>query len=415
VATVTVVLVQREPDIRLLSESSHTKSIKQWIGLGFGSAVFMALYSLLHWYGLGRSMLRTHYWTTVVFAVLALAQYAVALFDLKSPLANFPVQNSTLGAARQLSLMYGFPRVSLTLVEPSILATYLLSGWAFWLYTLDRPTFFAERARGPFVWSGVVLGVALVISGSRMGYVVFSTLVLGALVVRPCRFRRAGLVGLSVLLGSLLAGPRQGQTLVGTLVPKTPSALGSKHAPSIFELVSKDFDEATRDIEIAAGTQDISVQQRVGSYLVALRVLRERPLLGAGFGTSGFYLEQYWPSLFVPLPTGRVAIYSMLSHYAAIAAETGLLGLLCLAVFAIAMTARLWRLGCCLNDERALAWGLGASVGGYAIGSAGTALVVYQVLLVWLLLALALAVSSNAVGDPLGSGPTAGLGGQVPH
>ncbi len=167
VATLTVVLVQFEPDIRIFGESSHAKSIKQLVGLGFGVAVFTSLYCLMRWYGLGLSVLRMHFWTTTAVAVLALIQFGVAVFDINSPLANLPVSNSTLGAARPLSLMYGFPRVSLTMVEPSSLAAYLLTGWSLWLYSLDRPVFFPERFRNLFLWSGVVLGIAVVVTGSR--------------------------------------------------------------------------------------------------------------------------------------------------------------------------------------------------------------------------------------------------------
>lgn len=384
VATITVVLVQREPDIQLLGESTHSKSIRQLIGLGFGLALFLALHCLLSWYGLGLSLLRTHYWTTAVFAFLALAQYGVAVFDIRSPLANFPVQNSTLGGLRPVTAMYGFPRISVTMVEPSMLATYLLSGWAFWLYSMDHPTFVPERERRTFIWSGLLLGVAIIVTGSRLAYVIFLALAFGALIVRPARLRRAGLLCCSLVVGLLLVGAIQGTKLVWTLIPKFDSSAGGLD----------DLDDATRDLELAVRRQDISVQQRTASYLVALRVFRERPILGAGLGTSGFYMERYWPESFVPLHKERPAIATMLSHYAVIAAETGTLGLVCLSVFAFGVTARLWRLKHA-PDGAALAWGLAASVGGYAIGAAANPLMSYQILLIWLLLALALTATTE--------------------
>jgi O-antigen ligase/polysaccharide polymerase Wzy-like membrane protein len=406
VATVTVVVVQFEPNIQILGESSHAKSIKQLIGLGFGAAVFISLYSLMRWYDLGLTMLRVHYWTTVVVAVLALLQYGVAVLDLASPMANFPVNNSTLGAARPLSLMYGFPRVSLTMVEPSMLASYLLTGWAFWLYTVERPSLLSERTRAWFLGSGVVLGVAVVVSGSRQAYVVFILLLLVALVARPNRIRRAGLVAVSLLIGFVLAGPKQTRGVVATLAPKMPppasiSSSGASHAGSIAEAVSRSVDETAKTVEVVAKAQDISVQQRTASYLVALRVFRERPLLGAGLGTSGFYMERYWPASFTPLYENRTAAPTMLSSYAAIAAETGLLGVLCAIAFAVAVLARLWRLALHVTDGRTLAWGLAASLGGYAIGSAATALMVYQTLLGWLLLAVVLTATTDPAAQPV--------------
>ncbi len=141
------------------------------------------------------------------------------------------------------------------------------------------------------------------------------------------------------------------------------------------------------------------MQQRTASYLVALRVFRERPLLGAGLGTSGFYMERYWPATFIPLYE-RAAAPAMLSHYATVAAETGLLGLLCMAGFAAAVAFRLWRLAYRVEDGQALGWGIAASLGGYAVGSAATPLMVYQILLGWLLLAIALTARAHPVAQP---------------
>lgn len=394
VAAVTVVAVQFEPEIRFYGESSHAKPIKQFVGLGFGVAVFISLYSLLRWCGLGQSALRWHFWTTTVVAALAMVQYAIAVVDINSPLANFPVQNSTLGGVRGLSLMYGFPRVSLTMVEPSNLAIYLLTGWAFWLYSLDRPIFTSRRGKTLFTWAGVLLGLAVVVTGSRLAYVVFAALLLGALALRPRRLLRAGLVGLSLVVGFLLAGPRQGQRVVATLVPELPQAGASSaetaSAPGLPGApAAGTVDNAAATVERAVRKQDISVQHRSASYLVAMRVIRERPFFGGGFGTSGFYMERYWPSTFA---TGyvRTATPTMLSQYAAVAAETGLFGLICLAVFAVALLRRLARLAYRTPENSGLAWGLVGAVGAYALGGAATPLVVYQILLGWLLLAIAL-------------------------
>ena len=187
-----------------------------------------------------------------------------------------------------------------------------------------------------------------------------------------------------MLTGFLLVGTSHGQTLVRSLIPKEGALVGGGGGES------SGLDAAARTVEAAVRTQDISVQQRAASYLVALRVFKEHPILGAGLGTSGFYMERYWPGSFVPLPKNRPAIATMLSHYAIIAAETGLLGLLCLGAFALAVITRLFWLARQGPGNRALAWGLAASLGGYAIGAAAYPLMAYQFLLVWLLLAMAL-------------------------
>ena len=367
----TVALVQLHPDIEVLGESAHTKSIKQLVGLGFGLAVFMALYCLLQWYGLGLAVLRAHYWTTFGVAVLTFLQFGVAMADMTSPFANFSVHNSTLGVQRALSLMYGFPRVSLTMVEPSNLAAYLLTGWAFWLYTADRPTFVSDGARPLFVASGVVLGAAIVITGSRLAYIIFAVLVIVALAWRPRRLRRAALVGASVLVGFVLIGPENSRALLAPLAP--------------FLMTS----------ESAVVRDDASTQHRAASYLVAKRALEERPLLGTGLGTSAFYMERYWSSFFTPLAAGRSVPHTMLSQYATVVTETGLAGLLCLAVFTFGVLRRLWLLSRYSGTANALAWGIGGSVASYYIAGLATAFVVYQILLVWLVLALALTVGSS--------------------
>ena len=405
VALLTVVRVQLEPDIHVMGESAHAKSIKQLVGLGFGVSVFMALYCLLRWYRLGLTALRTHYWTTAVFAVLSLVQYAVALIDISSPLANFPVHNSTLGGLRALSLMYGFPRVSLTLVEPSILASYLLSGWALWLFALERPPV-ADNRRRWFVASGFVLGVAVIITGSRLAYVVFALLTAAALAVRPHRWHRMQLVGASVVLGFLLTGPVHSRRLIASLLPKTPPAAAATTTRSAASSSSSStpgtqasqtpepaaVDAAARSLETSAATQDISVQQRTASYLVAVRVLRQRPLLGAGLGTSEFYMDRYWPPAFTPLPPDRRYAPTMLSHYATVVTETGVLGALCLASFIVVLCYQLLQLARRSSQHAVVAWSIAGAVGGYFVAGIATALITYQILLVWVLVAIALSL-----------------------
>jgi hypothetical protein len=398
VATLSVAVLLLEPDIEIFGESARWKSTKQLIGLGFGTGFFIALYCLLRWYNLGLRALQAHYWTTAGFAVLALLQYGAAVVDMDSSVANFPVRNSTLGELRQLSLMYGFPRISLTLVEPSLLASYLLSGWAFWLYALDCPPFISARAQRLFVWSGVLLGVALILTGSRLAYAVAGMLVVGALTVRPHRVRRGALFSLSVVIALLLTGTQHTSALMRTLIPNIGSLTDMRRVPEggRADGSGSAMDKALMSMETAVVGLDISVQQRTASYIVAMDVLRERPFLGSGFGTSTFYMERYWPRSFVPLHETRVTSPIMLSHYATIASETGLLGVLCLAVFTIGILRRLLELSRKSETDNALAFGVGASVGSYFISGIAAALIVYQILLVWLLLALALTVTTTA-------------------
>ena len=354
---------------------------------------------------------RTHFWTTATFAALALVQFFVALTDMRSSLANFAVHNSTMGPLRPLSLMYGFPRVSLTLVEPSILAMYLLSGWALWLYAVEQPPVASDRARRLFTASGVFMGVAIITTGSRMAYIVFAVLTVVALAVRPRRVQRMSLVAVSVLVGLFLTGPSHTRALVVTLLPKwtpaavrpapprtTRSSLPGATAIGPAAWMNANVDEAVERVESAVATQDISVQQRMASYLVAVNVFRERPLFGTGVGTSNFYMERYWPGSLTPLPEHRVFAQVMLSHYATVITETGIAGMACLTMFALALIRRLVDFARLRRENHVVAWGLGAAIAGYSIAGFASALVTYQILLVWLLPAIALSLSGNGVG-----------------
>lgn len=399
VAAITVVRVQLEPNVMVIGESTHTKSIKQLIGLGFGVGVFFAVLHLMRWYGLGRAAVRTHHWTAVAIALLAFAQYGIALVDISSPWAAFEVHNSTLGATRRLSLMYGFPRVSATMIEPSALGTYLLSAWAFWLYAFDRSASPRER-RWWHAGSGVLLGTAIIMTGSRLAYASFGALALGAIVLRSNRLVRAGLVAVSVVVGLALTGPTHTRQILASLLPNArvaptqQSAAARVPAPTGGE---RPVESAQRVMLAAVRTHDISVKQRTASYVVALAVLGSRPVLGYGWGTSAFAMERYWPAAFGPLPPQRTAAATMMSYYATVASETGLIGLLCIAGFSAGVLGRLWRqwhAGGRLLRSRI--YGALAMLASFSIAMLASALVVYQVLLVWLVLAIVLSIDAAA-------------------
>lgn len=425
VAVMSVVMVQAGPDIQMRGESAHAKSIKQLVGLGFGLSVFAGLRSLMQWYGLAPRALRVHLWTTAAVATLALIQFGIASWNVDHVLANWPVHNSTLGATRPLSLMYGFPRVSLGMVEPSMLATYLMTGWAFWLFAWERRPTVTTSMHGLFTASGVVTGVAIITSGSRLVYVVAVSLAVAAILLRPNRLARGGLIAASVVVGLFLTGVDHSQRLMATLMPRPalqeqlpnlppPTAArdtepvavvpapagaeggGNQHGDAaspkaLVDTLGRTVDDTMHSAETAVNQNDLSVQQRVASYLVTAVVVRERPWTGTGLGTSAFYMERYWPSTF-PSIQAFAGSPVMMSHYGTVLTETGLPGMVCLVAFAAAVLVELWRAGRRSRD-RWLVLGLTAALAGYALAGTATALVVYQSLLVWVLLAASLTLS----------------------
>jgi hypothetical protein len=138
---------------------------------------------------------------------------------------------------------------------------------------------------------------------------------------------------------------------------------------------------------VALGTSaNPSARHRIGSVIVALAVLREEPWWGAGYGTSEFAMVTKYPNKMGPILTRPLR-------------PTMLLGALCLAGLAIGAFLTVMRVARWGTPRAAaVAWGLGAALGAYALAMTGLAVETYQFLLLWLLLSLSTtaAVASDA-------------------
>ena len=410
IATVTVVRVWLGPDLLIFGESFHRKALKQLVGLYFAGLFFVSLRYLTETFRLAPLLARTHFWTTAVIALLAILQFFAALWDINSVLANFPVHNSTLGETRRLGtgvLLYGFPRVSLTLVEPSRLGIYLLTGWALWLYAIQRDSDVLPSGRWATA-AGVILGAAVLITGSRAAHVVFVLVAAGAVLLRPWRLRRLGLVIASIAVAAALTGPWKTVRIAATLLPEdTPTASdlellprrrpadAERHVPARLDRVLEGLENRL----VAAGAYSgVSARHRIGSLVVALSVFRDYPLLGLGYGTSEFAMAMRYPQREMGPILGEGPLRpTMLGVHAVVVTETGVIGALCVLALVAAVAAALRRT--IRNGDpasRAVGWGMAASLGGYAVAMTGQSIEVYQLLLVWLLLAIALALDPGA-------------------
>lgn len=411
VATVTVVRVLLGPDNVIFEESLHRKAVKQLVGLYFALAFFIALRYIADSFRLAPFLARAHFWTTAVVAAFTILQFFAALWDINSELANFPVYNTTLGETRRLGtgvLLYGFPRVSLTLVEPSRLGIYLLTGWALWLYARNREG--EALSSGPLrLAAGILLGAAVLMTGSRAAHVVFMMVAAGAVLLRPQRLARLALVAASVALAATLTGPWKAARIAATLLPEdAPSAVAVAAPSRPREPVAGESDfhkridrmvEALEDRLIAVGAHSgISARHRIGSLVVALSVFRDYPLLGVGYGTSEFAMALRYPQKEMgPILGEGPHRPTMLGVHAVILAETGVIGGLCILVFVGSVCLALVRtIRRSDAPTRALGWGMAASLGGYAIAMTGQSIEVYQLLLVWPLLAIALTLDPAA-------------------
>lgn len=410
-AVITTVRVFAYPDLVVFGESMRFKAAKQLIGLGFAIALCLALRVLLERFALGTHALRVHYWTTVVVAALTLIQYGVSLWDFESPLAAFPVYNSTLGETRHLGTsvqVYGFPRVALTMVEPSRLGTYLLTGWALWLFAWQRAG--GDLGRGwAFTWSGVLLGGAVLITGSRSAYAVLAVLIVAALMFRPYRVARFGLVAATLGLGSTLIGPAEAAKVTGSLAPVVAVAGLPELAPSAARPTQPSAAptgavapaevkrvgplEQLENHLIAAGTtSSVSARHRVGSLVATLAVVRLYPWLGMGYGTSEFAMAAHYPQRMGTIVPSGVRP-TMMGAFNTVLAETGILGSLLVTALVLLTFAGLVRAALnCRGGDTSVYWGAGAALAAYGLAVAVLAIEVYQFLLVWVLLSSALAV-----------------------
>lgn len=420
VATLTVAMLWRQPELIVAGESTHHKAVKQIVGLYFSVTVFFSLRYVMEATGAGLKALRAYYVTTFVVAGLSLVQYGVAQWDLQSPFANFSVYNSTLGETRALVVgnsRYGFPRVALTLVEPSRLSMYLLTGWALWAYGVTRHhvVFLGQR------WmtvTGILIGTAVLVTGSRLGYVSLGALALGALVLRPDRGRRLAVMVGSVALATLLIGPAQIIGLTATLLPTEPApgAISPVPAPSRVETPkapaqlprgephtppSVTWVAALEQRLLSVGARsDMSVRHRIGSVLVVLSVLRDHPWLGVGYGISEFAMAARYPAQMGVLTHGKPNRPSLMSLWGTIVAETGVIGLAWVLGFIVGTYGVLVSLRHSAHG-RVVAWAVGGALVAYAISASVKSIEIYQFLIVWFLLAIALVLPS-AIGtsDP---------------
>ena len=398
VATITVARVHLQPDVVIYGESLQAKATKQVLGLWFAVGLFLALRYLMETFGLGSRLLRVHFWTTVGVAVLALVQFGIALWDFSSVFAALPVHNSTLGETRQLVTgvqAYGFPRVALTLVEPSRLGTYLLTGWALWLYAAERkPGGFLGRRLATI--SGIVLGAAVILTGSRAAHLVFACLAIGAVFARPGRLQRFALIIASLVLAVAVIGPSSTTGITTSLIrrtsPENARVLPPDHVPHVRSFSENQRVAAFEDRLIALGRRSSpSTRHRIGSALVTLSVLRDRPWLGAGYGTSEFAMAMRYPPEMGQIVLGPVRP-TMLGAYNTVVTETGIAGALCLVGLLIGTFAGLRATAkSALPGASTLAWASGAALSAYALAMSGLAIEVYQFVLVWALLAAAAA------------------------
>ena len=430
VAAVTVVRVLLDPDVVILGESMHRKSVKQLAGLGFAFALFVAFRYLLQAFRLASTIARAHFWTTAVIATLTILQFGAAWWNIESAWANFPVDNSTLGETRGLGtgvILYGFPRVSLTFVEPSRLGIYLLTGWAFWLYT-ERPFTDTSLHRVLPVLAGILVGVAALVTGSRVAHVVFILGAVSAIALRPYRFYRAALVTATIVVAAGITNPWKAVGVTATLIPEdVPVATQPRiseterasiaNAPGRLQRVQPSpYDLRETDKASVANTlgplqrlevglidmgvrSNVSAKHRIGSLVVALSVVQDYPWLGIGYGTSEFAMAVRYPDEMGAIVAEGRYRPTMLGILAVVLTETGVVGTLCLLglLVGVALTlGKILRSGD--SQARRSAGGLSAAIAVYLLAMSVQTVEVYQFLLAWVLLPVALSLRAEDSG-----------------
>lgn len=139
-----------------------------------------------------------------------------------------------------------------------------------------------------------------------------------------------------------------------------------------------------------------SAAQRIGTWVMALQVVRDHPWIGVGFNTYGFVLDHAYG-----VQRLGVGTYSTDGGLLFAAAMTGMLGLASLVwmfTLVIRRCARVWRSKSVSAEERGIAIGTAASVVALCADSAfvNSLFTTFVMEVMWMLFGLAFAIARNA-------------------
>lgn len=246
--------------------------------------------------------IRTLFWVTIIICLFGLYQYVGDVVGLPSYLTGL----------RELytKVVFGFPRVQSTALEPLYLANFLLIPLSLAItLTIRRTEHFSWRLLTAVIGLG---GLTLILTLSRGGYIGF--------IASLCVIALASLFKL--MQPKIMFG------LMGLVTVLTVAIFGVINFSNVGQ---KSIDEVER--HFVNVSQDASALHRLGSFDYALEAYDRAPFTGVGIGNFGPFVADY-PSV---LPNDGWAIVN--NAPLEILAETGVFGLFTALAFLLMLFA----------------------------------------------------------------------------
>lgn len=251
--------------------------------------------------------------------ILFISATAVCLFGLYQffgDLIGLPLWVTGL-RVEYTKILFGFPRIQSTALEPLFFANYLLIP-----LSLNIALLIYAKSRRWFLWALVNLLLFMTViwlTLARGAYVAVAAIILISLVVAGLRRmwkRAAGLALVTVFSVGLAVG----LVALGTFI--NTSRVGHKSAGKSIETFSK------HSTDVTTGE---SAEGRTLTRKLAINAFRSHPILGIGPGNFGGFANSKNPARF-----GKATVVD--NEPLEILAETGLIGLLLFGLFGADVT-----------------------------------------------------------------------------
>lgn len=246
--------------------------------------------------------IRTLFWVTIIICLFGFYQYIGDVIGLPSYLTGL----------RELytKVVFGFPRVQSTALEPLYLANFLLIPLSLAItMTIRRTEHFSWRLLTAVIGLG---GLTLILTLSRGGYIGFAA-------------------SLCVIVLASLFKLIQPKIMFGMMGLATVLAVAVFGVINFSNVGQKSIDEVER--HFVNVSQDASALHRLGSFDYALEAFDSAPFTGVGIGNFGPWVANY-PSV---LPSDGWAIVN--NAPLEILAETGVFGLFTALAFLLMLFA----------------------------------------------------------------------------
>jgi O-antigen ligase len=269
--------------------------------------------------------------------------------------------------------VFGFPRVQSFALEPLFYASFLLLP-----LMLALARVFATKSRAASyaaVWFVTTL-LALTLSRGGLYAAVGGLILIIALLFRQGSWKRlAGSVGMGILAA----------ITTSVLISSFSVSTSPKHHSGLSNYIS----HATTVTSNAGATDS----DRSANRRLAIQAFKANPIIGVGIGNFGYYAQQH-DTRYLNKP--QVVVNN---EYLEILAETGLLGLITLGGFVLALGWQVYRAWPKLKAEDRI-WVAGLSAAVFAAAIQFYAVSTLYLIQVWFAIGLLLALTRQSTSSP---------------